>query len=68
MKCKVCGAEISGRCRQCRHCGTIDRPMSLWKRLNIFGRISGLELQNQKQAAVIMKLWKLVEENERRAQ
>lgn len=61
MKCKVCGADVGGRYRQCRHCGTLDRPMKFWRRLNIFGRIADLELQNQKQAAVIMKLWKMVE-------
>lgn len=65
MKCKVCGSEISGKCSQCRKCGTVDKPFCFWKKLNIFSRLEALELQNQKQAAVIMKLWKLVEEKGR---
>lgn len=35
------------------------------RKMNLFGRVADLELQNQKQAAVIMKLWKKIEEKEK---
>lgn len=65
MKCKVCGFKISGKYSKCRKCGTIDWPMSFWRKMNLLGRITDLELQNQKQAAVIMKQWKKIEEKEK---
>ncbi len=61
MRCVVCGHELKPEARQCRNCGSLKKQRRVWDRLNIIKRFNKLELQNQKQAAVIMKLWNEVQ-------
>lgn len=58
--CEVCGKEADISAIQCHRCGTLFDNRSKFKKLvsklRIFKRLKALELQNKKQAAVIMNV------------